>query len=801
MRRLQTGFFLLLLSTARSQTTPAAGPFLESEAPFLNSALIIKEGKKINPVRRGILIPLGESRWACFDTDLLRWAAIWKAPKDSPPLTLSSMAAVSYPEGKAKAKKPPALRGELIFTTPALPGAGSRTDDRPTLRAGSKLGSEKVGPFPILLGRWLGLELRGEIPVLKYRLQDATISEFIPRGDGQNLRRVIEVSSHKTELLLHLGPHFKAVTGSGASLRQGVLRLSASSSPRVIVAGTESAAALAFPPKIPLNPIFPERIAVANPDAMVKGPYTIRPLALPQGSRYIRPTDLAFFSDGSALLATLDGDLWRIESPNAATSHWTRVASGLFETISVEITPDDRVFTLGRDQITEFIDHNADGHFDHYRNASNAFHQTLQTRDYATSLAIGPDRSFYLAKGGINKNEGTKDNELSLHRGAILKIAPDGDTVEVLADGLRLPYVGLRKDGAVFASDQQGNHVPSTPIHLITAPTNLGYVPTNHRQLTTSEPLLWYPYQANRSAAAFGEWGERFLQASWDGRLFAIQTPPTGQAFSWQLPLQLNFPTLNAVEDPISGRLFVTGLGISGYKPTTPQFSGIASIEESTPFPQPISLDVQSQKITLTFDRPLSEEETILPASPALRLFDVKRTSKYGSGHFRWDGTAGEHRFQPSTFKMSEDRRTFTMTFEPLSQSHLFDLHLTISSGTYSTPLHLFTRPSHLPKADLQALATQQKAKPVLKAGDATKGKALFTTYACAGCHALDQTKLVGPSLKGIATRADEASLRESILDPTSVITEGFEASMPSFAGVLSEQQLADLIAYLQTLH
>lgn len=792
---------LPLLFATKLLAGPTIGPFLEAEAPFLNTALIVSQGKKSNLVRRGIIIPLGKNHWACFDTDLLRWAAIWRAPKGQPPLTYDSMAAVSYPHAKAKANSPPLLQGDLIFTSPELPGAGPGTrplpDSRPTLLAG---GQGKVGPFPITQGRWLGLEMRGRTPIFRYRIGQATIEESLTRADSKNLNRIIQLSPHQAPIHLRLGKHFQHLAGPNASLKENLLHLPASSKSRLIVLGTESARPIPFPKKQPAAPPFPGTTTVTHPPATTQGPYQIQPLTTPSGSRFIRPTDLAFLSDGTALLTTLDGDVWRIETPDAGTSRWSRSASGLFETISLEITPDDRVFTLGRDQITELIDTNADGYFDHYRNASNAFHQTLQTRDYATSLALGPDGSFFIAKGGINNNDAKKDNELSLHRGSILKISPDGDTVTALADGLRLPYVGLRSGGSVFASDQQGHHIPSTPIHLLQAKPALGFDPTNHRKLNTTEPLLWFPYQSNRSAAAFTTWKDLFLQISWGGRLFALQTPTTGQAFSWQLPLQLDFPSLNATHHPKSGRLYITGLGISGYKPTTPGLSGIASIEETFSFPKPISLDLQPTQITLTFDRPLTPGETIYPSNPALRLFNIQRSANYGSGHFRWDGKPGEHHLQPKSFAISSDRRTFTLQFDTLAQSNIVDLSLTFSSGEITAPLHLFTRPSHLPKPDLKKLAAQEKAKPALKPADTSRGQALFTTFACAGCHSLDGAKLVGPTLQHIASRADENHLRQSILEPAAVITKGFEPSMPSFAGVLTDQQLADLLAYLQTL-
>lgn len=799
MRLILGGFITFILLLTQSLGGPAIGPFLESETPFLSSALLIKDEKKIDPVRRGILIPLGNNHWACFDTDLLRWGAIWKAPAGQPPLTLDSMAAISYPNGKAKAKSPPSLRGNLLHTNSARPGGGpevlSKGDTRPSLASNP---SKQIGPFPPDQGRWLGLELRGKLPVLRYRIADAVIEEILLKTADQQFKRIIHLAPHRKRFHLNLGNTFTHIHKSPLSSQHLIFR--PSEEPRTLTFATQPTERATFPTPKPAEPIFPEGQIFTNLPSTKDGPYAIRKLTLPTTPRFVRPTDLAFLSDGTGLLTTLDGDVWRIETPEAKTSRWTRIASGLFETISLEVTPDDRIFTLGRDQITELIDTNGDSFIDVYRNASNAFHQTLHTRDYATSLALGNDGSFYIAKGGIHNPKSKLDNELSTHRGAVLKISPDGDSVTVLADGLRLPYVGLRSDQTPFASDQQGHHVPSTPVHQLKSTPTLGFAPTNHRDKKITEPLLWFPYQANRSAAAFTQWNDHFLQVSWGGRLFAIETPKTGQAFSWQLPLQLDFPSLNATRHPKSGKLYVTGLGISGYKPTTPNLSGIASIEETTKLPKPASLDVQGETISVTFDRPLTADETVLPASPALRLFNIKRTGKYGSGHFRWDDKPGEHHLQPDTFSLSDDRRTLTLAFPILGRSDILDLHLTLTSGNTVAPLHLFSRPIHLPLPKLSELAGLEKSKPALKPGNTKTGKTLFTTYACAGCHSLDGAKLVGPTLKGIATRSDEAFLRQSILEPAAIITEGFEASMPSFAGVLTDQQMADLLTYLKTL-
>jgi len=89
-------------------------------------------------------------------------------------------------------------------------------------------------------------------------------------------------------------------------------------------------------------------------------------------------------------------------------------------------------------------------------------------------------------------------------------------------------------------------------------------------------------------------------------------------------------------------------------------------------------------------------------------------------------------------------------------------------------------------------------------------GAKVFTDLGCATCH-LDGGQGRGPSLKGVfgsqvtlasgeKVTADEAYIRESILTPTAKMVAGFQPLMPTFQGVVSEEQIAQLTAYVKTL-
>src|SRR5271157_2157267 len=89
-------------------------------------------------------------------------------------------------------------------------------------------------------------------------------------------------------------------------------------------------------------------------------------------------------------------------------------------------------------------------------------------------------------------------------------------------------------------------------------------------------------------------------------------------------------------------------------------------------------------------------------------------------------------------------------------------------------------------------------------------GKQLFATLGCATCHRFD-VQGRGPNLTGVYNKpvlledgrtviADENYVRESILNPMAKIVNGFKPVMPTFQGIVSEEQLNALVAYVKSL-
>jgi cytochrome c oxidase subunit 2 len=91
------------------------------------------------------------------------------------------------------------------------------------------------------------------------------------------------------------------------------------------------------------------------------------------------------------------------------------------------------------------------------------------------------------------------------------------------------------------------------------------------------------------------------------------------------------------------------------------------------------------------------------------------------------------------------------------------------------------------------------------------KGESLFQQYGCVTCHVVDQ-KGRAPSLRNVfghpvqledgrIVTADEAYVRESILNPNAKVVSGYKRDvMPVFQGQISEEGLLELIVYIKSL-
>src|SRR5690625_5137477 len=97
-------------------------PFVEPDFPYITTSMDLRDMAphlpQDNVVSRGIVVLLDDSTYACFDTDLLRWAVGWTGEF----ISLTGMAQISYDDFFNNNNKFPQVLGNPHWATGLYPG-------------------------------------------------------------------------------------------------------------------------------------------------------------------------------------------------------------------------------------------------------------------------------------------------------------------------------------------------------------------------------------------------------------------------------------------------------------------------------------------------------------------------------------------------------------------------------------------------------------------------------------------------------------------------------------------------------
>jgi len=158
---------------------------------------------------------------------------------------------------------------------------------------------------------------------------------------------------------------------------------------------------------------------------------------------------IAFRSDGTALLCTMQGEVWHVSGLDGETASWKRFAAGLHQALGIVVDDQDRVFVLCRDQLVRLVDMNQDNEADYYQCWNNQFTTSPAGHDFICGLDQDQYGNFYTASG----NEG------------VLRISADGKSYSVVATGFRNPDgVSVTSHGTVTVPCSEGTWTPASMV-------------------------------------------------------------------------------------------------------------------------------------------------------------------------------------------------------------------------------------------------------------------------------------------------------------------------------------------------
>lgn len=857
----------LLAQKADKPTAPSPwGDFVEKDFPFFSSVLDCRElGEgfpKDNLTPRGLILNLGHNLWACFDTDLLRIACIWEGEEGKPPVTSEALAPGSYHIAGQKTKDGqeylPKPIGKVWLANGIYPGwqVGEKpgfTDPREPTPS-----PEEVGRGPVAGMQFKSVSIaKGGGIWMTYEVDGIEITEtfsIVKSDNGIEVDRNVTVAPHDKPLVLLAGMGNASVgTVSFVETSNGLssmvenclyLRLKPNKAPQQIKSGAENKKLKILGAESANKTDWGSVQQTTATLGTTKASYAIDDIPLPLDNpwkRNVRLADIAFLNDqGDAAGVTFDGDVWLISGLKGDLEKvtWKRFASGLHEPMSV-VSRNGEILVFDRNGIWKLVDSNGDKECDRYEMFCNLFAQTAETREFPNSMKLGPKGELYISKGG---QEGTT---IGKHNGTVIKVAADGKSFEVIGYGLRQPFIGVNeKTGLVTASDQQGNYVPSTPLHIISDHHFYGHIPTivpkEQYPETITEPLTWIPHPVNPSGvtqtwlldAKMGPVNDELIHIGYNRpelfRVLMNSRFARPQAAVTSFSRDFDFPTLNAKVNPADGQLYVVGFQVWGT--VVKKISGLARVrytggervllKEVTP---------TDKGLLLRFNAKLDATLATNPDSFNAERWNYRRTPDYGSPHLKLDGSTGQEWMTASSAYLSTDGKSVLVGF-PDMKAGVHQMRIgwglkgadgsPAQNAAYFSPWDLL--PFDAKKegfGDIQVdLTPRQAAAVVAVKPTVEEGERMYQMFGCMACHSTDGTLVgkVGPSWKGLfgsereiakgqkgKFKADEAYLRESILNPSAKVVKGFEkfdTGMPIYAGILNDSQIESLILYIKSL-
>ncbi len=880
--------------------------FIEPDFPYISTSM---DARKLGPSfpdnnlsARTLALQLGDSSYACFDTDMMRWTVAWTGEF----LPMFLMPQISYKEYFNKNNKNPIIGGDPQHATGLYQGWSTGKPVFEDIREGAGDPEHHVwGPLPATTARWIGAFVYQNKAILNYSVGNTPVYEMpgsMRFPGGTVFTRTFRLEAPAEDLFLTLAEVRNAtghqIDGSVAYVFHGPAKdtvtaigvlepVTSRPIPRVYdtryltvqfpaseTSASEATVAIWKGPadqldafkqllknkKLPLpdfhnggpnlweEPVFTRGQLSPDTAAFVTDILTL-PLPNPW-KRNVRAADIAFWQDGRAAVVTFSGDVWIVENIDQKLGNlkWHRFASGIHEPMSVEIRNND-VYVFGKEGIVRLVDLNHDGMADFYENFSNVMPQSPESREWAADLILGPDDCFYIAKGGALSNGPGYSKPIakgfragSSLDGTILKVARDGSAIEVLATGLRGPYIGMHpKTGVLTSSDQQGNFVPSTPLYLIKKGDYYGVPPTAHRDDNPeiAAPLTWIPHNVDRSAISqawitgnkMGPLSENLIHFSF-GRpgLLRVLFDTTANAIQGGItviPGHYPAPTSKGTVNPRDGQLYIAGFNLWGSSS-----NGVSALLRlrytGKPSYMPNKFEAGTEGIVLQFDSEISKETAENPANFLVKRWNYLRTQEYGSGHYKLDGTAGQESLPVLGSYLSADRKAVFLLVPNMAEVMQMEVTYNLTAGD-GAPVKdgFWLTVNDLSPLTLTSYGFREIAYGLLKDTEAIaraaahgeeeisvkKGEEIFQKMACAGCHSAGtQTEgMYGPPFQGLYQKqrefvdgataiADEAYLKESILAPTAKHVKGYSGEMPSYVGVLSDGEIESVVLYIKSL-
>ena len=438
-------------------------------------------------------------------------------------------------------------------------------------------------------------------------------------------------------------------------------------------------------------------------------PYAVDTIELPTDNRWNATLFCGghgFLPDGSALVCTMRGDVWRVShfAYPSKKAVWRRFASGLSLAQGV-VVDDDGIFVLGRDQITRLHDLNGGGEADFYECFSNAFETSTAGHDFICGLERDAAGNFYTASG----NQG------------VVRISPDGKRADVVASGFRNPDgLGVSPDGLLTIPCSEGEWTPASMICATYLPSTIdpdadkrpapyfGY-PGPRNEQVPSLPLAYLPRGLDNSAGGqttvtSDRWGPlagQLLHFSFGtgSHFLVLRDEVDGQLQGTVVPLPGEFRSgvHRGRFRPADGQLYVSGMqGWGCYTPDEGCFQRVRYTGADVQLP--VGIRLHENGVAITFSSLLDRNVASQAASHFAQCWNYRYSAAYGSPEFstRHFGMRGHDSLRIASAHVVSDAKTLFLEIPDLQPVNQLHLRVQTSAGEFRdlfATVHKLARP------------------------------------------------------------------------------------------------------------
>ncbi len=573
------------------------------------------------------------------------------------------------------------------------------------------------------------------------------------------------------------------------------------------------------------TPGFGQRLAALHP--------ALEARELDDEALTLRISGMALRGPRELIFTTWEGDLFSVNLeaiPEQGPPPLRRIAQGLSEPMGLAIS-NGRIFVTEKNEATELLDEDGDGIFETYRCLSHDWPCSMDSHEYLFGAVVQDSYLYFSSSVGMGAR--AKDNYQAPLRGSAIKVHVGTGKTEIVAGGLRTPDgIGLGPRGSILITDNQGEWLPADKlIHLQKgAHYQFRSVPPWHPldHMQPTPPAVWLPHGEIASSptepillpSSWGPYASHvvFGDATFGGlqRVFLEEVDGVmqGAVFPFSQGFRHMFHRFALTSE---GELYAGGIARGKDQDFIKRVSGLSRIRYTGKAVfEPLAARLRSNGLELEFTQPLAEGSGWNPGGYHVTQWGYQGTQTYGGQKVR------PRLAEVRSASVSADRRRVFLELPGLTVGEVIHVRLPQSLPSESgLPLWAgdvwFTvnripqdRPGEVRPAPSGTLAA---AAPVFHFSKGNEGQVLYQNF-CAACHSLDDTKLVGPTFRGLAgskkkvldpasgtTREVKATadyLRQSILEPNALLVEGYpENLMPPVGAILTAAQIDELVNYI----